>query len=114
MRQHEDPVYVHDHLPARVRRRITGQLPDVLAYFGPSRTQRGQNPFPSCGQLADQAGDRRIGGHGPEDGRFRPQHTGVSQAVPAQRDREGDVQEDLPRGVDGRCMRPGASAADIV
>jgi hypothetical protein len=106
VRQDEDAVDVHDHLPARVRRRVTGQLPDMFAYFGPGHAERGQNPLPSCGQSADQAGDRRIGGHRPEHGRLRPQHAHIGKAVPAQRDREGDVQEDLPRVMDGPVLAP--------
>lgn len=97
---------VHDHLPVRVRRRITDQLPDVLAHFGLGHAKRGQNPLPSCGQSTDQAGDRRVGGHRPEYGWLRPQHAHIGEAVPGQRDRESDVQEDLPRVVDGPVLAP--------
>ena len=47
VRQDEDAVDVHDHLPARVRRRITGQPLHVFAYFSTGGAQRGQDPLPA-------------------------------------------------------------------
>ncbi len=34
VRDHQHSVQVYDHLPGRVRRRVTGHLPDVLADLG--------------------------------------------------------------------------------
>jgi hypothetical protein len=34
VRQDEDAIQVHDHMPTRVRRRFTGQPPDTFAHFG--------------------------------------------------------------------------------
>ena len=49
--------------------------------------------------------DRRVGGHRPEHTRLGPQHAHVGQAVTAQCDRQGHVQQDLARIV----YRPRAS-----
>jgi hypothetical protein len=91
------PVCALECVTARVRRRGAGQHPDPLAYFGPRGTDRGQSLRPACGELVDEPGDGRVGGHRPEHGRLGPQHADIDQAVPAQRDRQGHVRQDLPR-----------------
>lgn len=52
VRQDEDAIQVHDHMPTRVRRRFTGQPPDTFAHFGAGDAQRGQDllpaPTPPC------------------------------------------------------------------
>src|SRR5690606_28028849 len=53
------------------------------------------------GEGVDQAGDRRVGGDRAEDGRLTPEPRDVREAVPAEGDRQGDVQEDLAGVVDG-------------
>lgn len=106
VRQHENAVDAHDHLPARVRRRITGQLPDVFAHFGAVGAQRGQDPLAARCQLADQAGDRRVGGHRPEHGRLGPQQRHIGQAIAAQRDRERHIQQDLAGIVNSPGLPP--------
>lgn len=47
VRQDEDAVQVHDHMPTRVRCRFTGQPPDTFAHFGAGDAQRGQDPLPA-------------------------------------------------------------------
>lgn len=46
-------------------------------------------------------GDRRIGGHRTEHGRLGPQHGDIRKTVPAQRNRQSHVQQDLTGIVDG-------------
>ncbi|CAM5702527.1 hypothetical protein SALBM311S_03537 [Streptomyces alboniger] len=58
------------------------------------------------GEGVDQAGDGRVGSDRAEDGRLAPQHHDVREAVPAQCDRQGDVQEGLAGIVDGPRLAP--------
>jgi len=53
--------------------------------------------FARCqgGKDVDQAGDHRVGGDRSEDGRLAPRHGDTREAVTAERDRQGDVQENL-------------------
>jgi hypothetical protein len=106
VRQDEDAVDVHDHLPARVRRSVTGQSPDVFSHFGTGGAQRGQDPLSARRELADQPGDRGVGGHRPEHSRLGPQHAHIGQAIPAQRHRERDVQQDHARIVHSLRLAP--------
>lgn len=53
------------------------------------------------GEGVDQAGDGRVGGD-----RLTPQHGDIREAVPAQRDRQSEVQEDLAGIVDGPRLPP--------
>lgn len=58
------------------------------------------------GEGVDQAGDGRVGGDRAEDGWLTAQHRDVREAVPAQCDRQGDVQEGLAGIVDGPRFAP--------
>jgi hypothetical protein len=44
---------------------------------------------------------------GPNTSGCGPQHAHIGQAVPAQRDRECDIQQDLARVVTARCLHHG-------
>ena len=57
------------------------------------------------GQRADQPGHHRVRRHRPGQGRLLPQHRDIGQAVTAQRQRRGQVRDDLARMVD-RPRRP--------
>jgi hypothetical protein len=103
--QYEHSVQVHDHPPTAVRGGGLGHAPDVFARFGACGPYRGEVLRPGGGEGVDEAGDRRVGGHRPEHSRLGPQHGGIREAVPAQRDRQGHVQQDLARIV----HRPRAS-----
>ncbi|MGX1367446.1 plasmid stabilization system protein ParE [Streptomyces canus] len=106
VRDHQYPVEVHGDRPVRIRRPLAGQLPDAGACFGPGSTDRRQSLLLGGGEGVDEAGDRRVGGHRPEHSRLRPQHAGIREAVTAQGDRQGHVQEDLARIVDGPGLPP--------
>ena len=64
-----------------------------------------QRPRRVRGQRADQPGDHRVRGHRPGQLRLGPQHRDIGQAVPAQRQRHGQVGQDFPRVVH-RPRRP--------
>lgn len=81
-------------------------VPDVLACCGPRGPYRGEGLRPSLGKGVDEAGDRRIGGNRAEDVRLGPQHRDVREAVPAQRDRQSHVQQDLARIVHRTLLPP--------
>jgi hypothetical protein len=61
---------------------------------------------PESGEGVDQPGDRRIGGNRPEHGWLGPQQGDVSEAVPAERDRQRKVHKYLARVVDGSGLPP--------
>lgn len=75
------------------RSSVPGQLPDPRPYFGTGRADRGQGLRPGCRQGTDKAGDSRIRGHWAEHLRFGPKHRRIRQAIPAQSDRERDIQQ---------------------
>lgn len=106
VRDHQHPVEVDGHRPARIRCTALGQLPDPLAGSGPCGTSRLQGLLAGGGESFDQTGDRRIGGHRPEHGRLGPQHADIREAVPAQCDRQGHVQQDLARIVHRPSLPP--------
>ena len=59
----------------------------------------------SAASGGDQPGDHRVGGHRPGQLRLGAQHRDIGQAVTAQRQRHGQVSDDLP-GVMHRPRRP--------
>lgn len=83
-----------------------GQRPDPLPDFGPCGPDGLQDLLAGGGEGVDEAGDGRVGGDRAEDGRLAPQRRDVREAVPAQCDRQGDVQQDLARVVDGPRFAP--------
>lgn len=99
-------VEVDGHRPIRVGRRLAGQPPDPLTGLSPRGTDRLQGLLPGDGEGVDKAGDRRVGGDGPEHGRLGPQHGDVRETVSARRDRQRDVQEHLPGIVNGPRLPP--------
>jgi hypothetical protein len=103
---HEDAVEVDDDLTVGVRGVPAGQRPDSVADFGACGPDGLQGFLAGRGEGVDQAGDGRVGGDRAEDGRLTPQHGDVREAVPAQCDRQGDVQEDLAGIVDGPRLPP--------
>ncbi|GES33675.1 hypothetical protein San01_61630 [Streptomyces angustmyceticus] len=74
-----------------------------LAYFDPRSPDGGQCSGASGGERVDEAGDGRVGGDWPEQLGLGPQHRNVRQAVPAQRDRQGQIEQDFA----GIMHRPG-------
>jgi hypothetical protein len=80
---------------------------NVQACWGSRGADGGQCFLARGGEAVDQAGDRRVGGDRPEHGRLGPQHRDVGEAVPAERDRQSEIHEDLARVVDGPRFPPG-------
>ena len=89
----------------RAGRGVPGQRPGPLPRRRPRGPDRLQRPRQVRGQRADQPGHHRVRRDRPGQLRLLPQHRDVGQAVPAQRDRGGQVRDDLPRVVD-RPRRP--------
>jgi hypothetical protein len=58
------------------------------------------------GESIDETGERRIGGHRAEHLRLGPQHADVGQAVSAERDGQGYLQQDLARVVHRPRLAP--------
>jgi hypothetical protein len=58
---------------------------------------------PSAARFPDQPGDHRVRRDRPGQFRLFPQHRDIGQAVTAQRDRGGQIRDDLPRVVN--CLR---------
>jgi hypothetical protein len=52
----QQPVHVYDHLPARVRRRITGPRPHVFTDLSTGLPQCGQHPLPARRKRVDHPG----------------------------------------------------------
>jgi hypothetical protein len=94
---HQDAVEVDRDLSVGVRGILPGQQPDALPDFGPCGPDGLQSFLAGGREGVDEAGDGRVGGDRAEEGRLAPQHRDVCEAVPAQRDRQGDVQQDLAR-----------------
>ena len=104
MGDHDGGVQVNgDQIAVSARRRVPGQCPGPLPGRGPGGADRFQRPRQVPGQQADQPGHHRVGRDRPGQLRLLPQHGDISQAVPAQRDGDGQVRDDLPRVV----HRPG-------
>ncbi|GGS31810.1 hypothetical protein GCM10010269_82830 [Streptomyces humidus] len=78
----------------------------AISDFGACGPDGPQGFLAGGGEGVDQAGDGRVGGDRAEDGRLAPQHRDVREAVPAQCDRQGDVQEGLAGIVDGARLAP--------
>jgi hypothetical protein len=85
---------------------LAGQRPGVPPDFGPCGPDGLQGFLAGSGEGVDQAGDGRVGGDRAEDGGLTAQHRDVREAVPAQCDRQGDVQEGLAGIVDGARFAP--------
>jgi hypothetical protein len=103
---HKDTVEVDGDLTVGVRGVVACQRPDPVADFGPSGPNGLQSPPAGSGKSVDQTGDGRVGSNRTEDGRLAPQHRDVREAVPAERDRQGHVQQDLARIVEGPRFPP--------
>lgn len=58
------------------------------------------------GEGIDEPRDGRVGSHRPETRRLGPQHPHIGQAVPAERDRQGHIQQHLPRIVHRPRLAP--------
>lgn len=106
VRNHEDSVKIGDDLTVGVRGVLTGQRPDTVTDFGACGPDRLQGLLAGGGEGVDQAGDGRIEGDRTEDGWLGPQHGDIREAVPAQCDRQGDIQEYLAGIVDGPRLAP--------
>ena len=99
-------VDVHDHAAVGGRTARTGQVPDPLAYFGTCVPDRREGLRAGGGEGVDETGDRRIGSHRAEHVRLGPQHADVGQAVPAECDGQGHIQQDLARVVHRPRLAP--------
>ena len=107
VRDHDGGVQVDRDQPAvRARGRVPGQGPCPLP-GRPGRPDRLQRPRQVPGEHADQPGHHRVRRDRPRELRLLPQHRDIGQAVTAQRDRGGQVRDDLPRVVH-RPRRPPA------
>jgi len=106
VREHDRGIEVHrDQAPVRARRALASQRPGAPAGGSAGLADRPQRPRRIGGQRADQPGDHRIRSHRSAQARHGPQHRDISQAVPAQPQRHGQVGNDLPR-VMHRPRRP--------
>lgn len=110
--QDQDAVDVHDHLAARVRRRVIGQPPDPLAHVGPSLPHGGQVPGAGRGKRVDQPGDGRIRGHRAEHGGLGPQHTTSDRQSPPSATARARSSRTFPGSCAARDLRHGSRAAD--
>jgi hypothetical protein len=106
MRDHEDTVEIDDDLAVGVGGVLAGQRPGTMTDFGACGPDGLQGFVAGCGEGVDQAGDGRVGGDRAEEGRLTPQHRDVREAVPAQCDRQCDVQKGLAGVVDGPRFAP--------
>ena len=101
---HQRGVDVDDHRTAVIggviRSGRPGPRPHHLAGRGPCRVDRRAAAVGVAGQRADQPRDRRVRRDAAEDLRGGAQDRDVGQAVPAQRERHRQVQQDLGRVVD--------------
>jgi hypothetical protein len=106
VRDHDRGIDIdRDQPAARTRGLLPGQRPRPFPRGRARRPDRRQSPRRVPGQLADQAGDHRVRRHRPEQLRLAPQHGHIGQAVPAQRQRDRQVRDDLA-GVVHRPRRP--------
>lgn len=103
---HEDTVEIDYDLAIGVRRVLASHRPGTITDFAACGPDGLQSVLALGGGRVDQAGDGRTGGDRAEDGRLTPQHRDVREAVPAQCDRQGDVQEGLAGIVDGPWLAP--------
>jgi hypothetical protein len=71
--------------------------PSPLPRRRPRRPDRRQRPRPARCQGADQPGHHRIRGDRPGQIRLPAQHRDIGQSIPAQRQRCGQVRDDLVR-----------------
>jgi hypothetical protein len=86
-------------------RGVPGQRPGPLTRCRPRRPDRRQRPRPARRQGLDQPGHHRVRRDRPGQIRLLAQHRDIGQAVPAQRQRRGQVGHDLA-GVVHRPRRP--------
>ena len=106
VRDHDGRVQVDDDRAAvAAGRGISGQRPGPLPGSGPRGPDRRQRPRPARRQRLDQPGHHRVRCHRPGQGGLLAQHRDIGQAVPAQRQRRGQVRHDLARVVH-RPRRP--------
>ena len=109
VRGHQRRVDVHHqrafgaHLVVRGVR--PGELPDRRPSGRPGAVDRRQGSGCVRSEGVDRARDGRVGGNRPVDTGLGPEHGDVGQAVPAQRERDGQVQQHLGRVVH-RSRRP--------
>jgi hypothetical protein len=85
---------------------VAGQFPGP----GPRRGARGGDRFDRATRIGaefrQQPGDHRVGGDRPIDAGLRADQGEVREAVPAQRDRDGQVRDDLAWAVAGQGLAP--------
>ena len=98
--------------PVRARRALASQRPGPLTGGSAGLADRPQRPRRIRGQRADQPGDHRIRSHRPGQLRLGAQHRDISQAVPAQPQRHGQVGNDLPGSCTARGARHRVKAPD--
>ena len=103
---HHWPWKGRSQLPSNDSRTVGDQT--RFAHLGPCGPDGLQGLLAEGGKDVDQSGDRRVGGDRTEDGRLAPQHREIREAVTAEREPQGDVQEDLARIVYGPGFRHGA------
>jgi hypothetical protein len=110
VRGHQRGVHVDHQRPARVGLVVggvlTGQRPGPRAGGGAGGVDRGQRRGGVGGEGVDQPGHRGIGGDRAEDFRRGAQLGEVGQAVPANRQADRQIQQDLARIVPGQRPPP--------
>lgn len=85
---------------------LTGQRPCPRAGRGPGRIDRPQRRGSLSRQSVDRARDRRVGGHRSVEVGFGAQQRDVRQGVPAQRQAQRQVGDDLGRIVHRQRLTP--------
>jgi hypothetical protein len=85
---------------------LTGQRPHPGTGRRPSRVDRLQRRWRVRGERVEGAGHRRVRGHSAIDAGLGPQQRDVGQAVPAQRQRHRQVEDDLAGVVDRERLAP--------
>ena len=99
-------VQIDDHLGISSDRAVL--LPHHRTSSRPRLPDRGDCGARVLSQGIDEPTDRRIRGHHAEQLGLSPYQRGVSQAVPTQGDRDGQIQHRLTRIVDRACRPPRA------
>lgn len=94
-------VDIDDHLTTRPGPRPAGQWSAPRPHCGPSIgarvTDRSHRGIDLTRQGRDQSRHRRIGGNGPEDRRLGTDRGNIGQTVPAERDRDREIEQHLAR-----------------
>ncbi len=89
MRSDQGGIQIDDHFPSGRNQR--GQLPHRGPRGGPRTTDRGDHRGRLTAQSVDESTDRGIRGHHAEQLRLGPHHRGISEAVTAECDRDGQI-----------------------